>query len=329
MKAPHAIAVAAWCLCVFQAGAETPKPQILSTAVAVAEPTDFVRFVEDAKGAQLQTGITTYQNAQGVTVDLIGAIHIADAAYYDDLNAKFPAYDAVLYELVGGPINVREARSEEDKKAVGKLAWLQTLFEKMQKALALKGQLEGIDYHAKNFVHADMTLRQFSAAQEEKNEGFLALWLKAVKVQLEQPELTTNQPGLLKILEILLRSDSPTELKRIIGRTFDSVEAIMTGLETGDGTVIISERNKVALKVLQSEIKTGKKKLAIFYGAAHMPDIEKRMLASGYTKQNTVWMTAWALPPEPIAPSKPAATPPAPPRSDSSKPDATPVPSQL
>ena len=43
------------------------------------------------------------------------------------------------------------------------------------------------------------------------------------------------------------------------------------------------------------EMKNGKKKLAIFYGAAHCPDLEKRLLAQGYTRKGESWVTAWDL----------------------------------
>ncbi len=39
--------------------------------------------------------------ANGLEVDLIGAIHIADKSYYDTLNESFKGYDALLYEMVG------------------------------------------------------------------------------------------------------------------------------------------------------------------------------------------------------------------------------------
>lgn len=302
---------------------------------------EFVRFVEDTSGARLQTSNTAYRNADGVTVTLIGAVHVADSAYYDELNDLFKSFDAVLYEMVGGPIEKREERMkaaeeshvspQNDKKngadqateppiiqnapaspnpdeqasshggtpAAGgdALSWLPMLHGMLQNTLALEGQLDGIDYHQPNFVHADMSLEEFSSMQQERQEGFLALWLKAVQVQIDNPQVTANQPGLLQILEILTRQDSATELKRLIGRTFDSVEGLMAGMEAGDGTVIITERNKVALKVMDEQIKAGKRNLAIFYGSAHLPDMEKRLQDMGFKKQQTTWMTAWDLPP--------------------------------
>lgn len=348
-----------------------PAPQV-APAVPVPAGTDFVRFVEDDAGARLQTGIASYRNKEGVVVDLIGAIHVADQAYFEKLNEAFKGYEVVLYEMVGGPISQRERRElaaekarqkpqnltkkpeaeastppkaapapaekkdptpksastalsleervadleaymkgktgltpeqdafeAEEEAAAGKLSWLHGLHATLQNTLALTGQLDVIDYHAANFVHADMSLAEFAAMQNQRNEGFIALWLKAVQVQMSQPQSNANQPGLLKILEILCRKDSATELKRLFGRTFDSVEAVMTGMESGDGTVIVSERNKVALRVMQQQIKAGKKHIAIFYGAAHLPDMEKRLLAMGFTLQKDEWVTAWDLPPPP------------------------------
>ena len=48
-------------------------------------------------------------------------------------------------------------------------------------------------------------------------------------------------------------------------------------MEGPKGSTLISGRNKVALDVLRKEIAAGKKKIAIFYGAGHMPDFQKRL----------------------------------------------------
>lgn len=289
-------------LLITAAAAEEKKP---------GEPTEFIRFVEDATGARLQTGIATYRNKAGVTVDLIGAIHVADKAYYEKLNERFKGYDALLYEMVGGPIEKREKRKNDpatstvekaeeqaETAAAQKLSWLHSLYDRMQSSLELESQMAIVDYHLPNFVHADMTVVQFTGLQKERSESFLSLWWKAVQSQVDQPQ--TSQPGLIKILEILCRKDSATELKRLVGRSFDEMESIMTGMETGDGTVIVTERNKVALAVLEKQIAAGKKQLGIFYGAAHLPDMEKRLLEMGFILQKSEWFTAWDLPPEPV-----------------------------
>jgi hypothetical protein len=326
---------------------------------AAPPASDFVRFHEDAKGAQLQTAIVTYRNADGVVVDLIGAIHIGDKAYYNALNKRFTTYEELLYEMVGEdleaiddpappartsdppkkakpaaapqPTKSGEPSLEERVKAIeeyfgqldpkprrnfapkatppeeapaeeaahDRLSWLHPLYDTLKSTLKLESQMEGIDYSQKNFVHADMTARQFAALQEQRGEGFLQMWWRAVQAQVAQPEATPNSPGLLKILEILCRPDSPTELKRLMGRMFDQVERIMSGMETDKGSVIVVERNKVALEVLKKEIAKGHKHLAIFYGAAHLTDMEQRLVSLGFKPEKSEWLTAWDLPPEP------------------------------
>lgn len=306
-----------------QAGASADADS--STHTTPHPNNQFIRYKEDATGGWLQSAITTYRNAQGVTVTLIGAIHIADSEYYEQLNEIFKKHDAVLYEMVGGPIQKRNAtaspqkQKENDRKdqpstdphkseetvtqaeidAAQRLAWLSPFHTTLKNTLNLESQLEGIDYYAPNFVHADMTHTQFAAKQREKNESFLTLWLKSIQIQMENPQMGQSQPGLLKILEILTRNDSATELKRIFARTFDSVDSLIADMESGDGTVILSERNKVALEILQKQIQLGKKTPAIFYGAAHLPDMEKRLFDMGFQKIDTQWLNAWSLPPEP------------------------------
>jgi hypothetical protein len=270
---------------------------LLACPVAAASPetesSDFIRFVESASGDSLQTAIVRYQRDDGVKVDLVGAVHVADRAYFDALNRRFTAYEAVLYELVGGPHpgtdQLRAGAAEE------RLAWLGRLQETLRRSLELEGQLESVDYSASNFVHADLTTEAFFASQRERQESFFGLWLKALQVQ-QAAAGDRPQPGLVALLHILLSGDSATEMKRLIGREFDSLEPLLAGVETGGGTVIVGERNRHALEVLQREIRNGRRKLAIFYGAAHLPDLETRLWALGFRRATIDYLKAWNLP---------------------------------
>jgi len=47
------------------------------------------------------------------------------------------------------------------------------------------------------------------------------------------------------------------------------------------------------IEVLQQTIAKGKKQIAIFYGAAHMPDISRRIELLGFKPINTKWSMAW------------------------------------
>ena len=264
---------------------------------AAEEPTNFIRFVEEDKSDSLQTAVVSYESPQKAKVDLVGAIHIADKAYFDALNVRFKGYEAVLYELVGP--SFEERGKPEAKKQAEKMQWVGQLQTMMRDTLKLHGQLEGIDYTAKNFVHADMDMSQFTQTQTQKQESFLSLYLKAAQAQKEVNEkrgVNSDAAGMVMLLKILTMKDSSTELKRMIAQEFDSVEDIMAGMETGDGTVLVGERNKVALGVMDKEIAAGKKRIAIFYGAAHLGDMEERLLKKGFKRTKVEWLKAWDLP---------------------------------
>ena len=264
---------------------------------AAEEPTNFIRFVEEDESDSLQTAVVSYESTQKVKVDLVGAIHIADKAYFDGLNVRFKGYEAVLYELVGP--SFEERGKPEAKKQAEKLQWVGQLQTMMRDTLKLHGQLEGIDYTAKNFVHADMDMSQFTETQTQKQESFLSLYLKAAQAQKDVNEkrgVNSDAAGMVMLLKILTMKDSSTELKRMIAQEFDSVEDIMAGMETGGGTVLVGERNKVALRVMDKEIAAGKKRIAIFYGAAHLGDMEGRLLKKGFKRTQVDWLKAWDLP---------------------------------
>jgi hypothetical protein len=279
-----------------QAPAPGPTTQpIPAKADPKAEATDFLRFIEDdeAESDFLQTAIVTYTSPAGISVDLVGAIHIADAAYFEALNTRFKSYDVVLYELVGRPMVEREELKPGDGH--GKLQWLGQVQETLRKTLKLESQLRGIDYTAPNFVHADMSVEGFFKTQESKQETFLSLWLKAIQAQNALPR-DRPQPSMLELIRILRQEDPSMDLKRMMGEEFDSMEQLITGIEANGGTTIIGERNRHALEVMDREIQAGKIRLAIFYGAAHLPDMEERLLQRGYTPKKTEWITAWNIP---------------------------------
>jgi hypothetical protein len=67
-----------------------------------------------------------------------------------------------------------------------------------------------------------------------------------------------------------------------------------------EGSTLVTERNKKALDVLRRQIKSGKRRLAIFYGAAHMEDMARQLESEfGLQRSGTTWVVAWDLTPRP------------------------------
>ncbi|MBT8038178.1 MAG: TraB/GumN family protein [Verrucomicrobiae bacterium] len=279
--------------CLFSASAQV----VDSTATQVAEPSapkrmasSFIRVKRDTENVKLQTGITRYVKGE-VTVDLIGAIHIADAQYYTQLNQKFKAYESVLFEMVGGDQmkkgRLPEPAQEGDETMVKAI---NDLYGLLSQALRLQGQKEGINYQSANFVHADLSLKEFKNLQAQKGESLLGFALQSAA---KGADSKIKPPNLQKLLMAMLSGNS-NGMKRELVDTLGGADDQVSGM-LGE-SVIIGDRNTKCLKVLDGQIKAGKKKLAIFYGAAHFPDMEKKMMKAGYQKTTHHWLTAWNIP---------------------------------
>ena len=138
----------------------------------------------------------------------------------------------------------------------------------------------------------------FFRLQKKKGEGFISLMLKSMQAEMKrQKEGKGSPPGIFDLIRAFTSEDSARSLKYLFARQMEGMEDLMAGFE-GDGeSVIVGERNKVAIRVLEKEIKAGKKKIGIFYGAAHMPDMEERLIKKlGFTQVGKErWLVAWDI----------------------------------
>jgi len=223
-------------------------------------------------------------------------VHIADKSYYENLNELFKTYDVVLYELVA-PEGTRVGGNVEDKNTGGKnISLITSLQRGMQNVLGLTFQLDEVDYSASNFVHADISPTDFKRSMAEKGESFLSMFLKLWLVGMQQQ--TANKSAATDA-QLLLALFSPTrerDLKVIAAQQFIQIRPTIDALEGENGSTIITTRNLKALQILRQEIEKGHKKLAIFYGAAHMPGIEEGLIEEFGMKLDQInWVDGWDL----------------------------------
>lgn len=265
---------------------------VASMLVATGEGSvagDFIRVKETEDAAKLQTAVFGYEK-DGIRVDLIGAIHLADRKYYEFLNTYFENYDVLLFEMVGGenlgggkkPVIVEEPVEEDN------LAGLRTIYETMEKALGLTGQAGHIDYTAENFVHADLTMKEFESLQKEKGESLLSFMIQA-GMSAEKP---SRDPDTIKLMRGMLtgRSDLvKLELMHTLAEGDNQVDAL------GGENVIIGDRNAKCIEVLEKQMEGKSKNIGIFYGAAHFPDLERRLVEMGFKRVSNKWLTAWSV----------------------------------
>ena len=258
-------------------------------------PTEFLRFQEGKPGeGKFETAIVTYGGKGAIEVDLIAAVHIADAAYYQALQKRFATYDALLYEM----IKPRDAEPVPGARPDNLLSMFQRFLKDI---LDLQFQLDSLDYRKPNFVHADLDPDTFFKLQREKGENMLSLFLRLLSRQfeLEAKGQGGKSFGLVDLIMAFSSADKAAALKLLMARELEHAELLMAGVDDGDdgkGSVIVGERNKVAMERLRSAIDGGKKKIGIFYGGAHMPDFEKRLGQElGLEKIRVEWITAWDI----------------------------------
>lgn len=270
-------------------------PKTDGVAKADAEQ-KFVRTVDGDKGKPvvLQTAIVTYRSASGeymgAQVDLIGAIHIADRAYFQKLNELFKGYDALLYEMVAEPDAAKQVRSgAKDRSAVSALQ------SGMKEMLGLSFQLDEVDYEASNFVHADMNPEEFTHSLSERQEGLMQFVMRSMGSSLAlQGSRKSND---LDMLSALFSGNRELALKRVLAEQIEQMDGQLAAISGDDGkSTLITERNAKALQVLKRELDAGKKKIGIFYGAGHFRHMGQELDTKFHMQPvKTQWLDAWDM----------------------------------
>jgi len=259
----------------------------------------FLRIRRDYKGrpVAMETSVVRYQtkNAEGetVVVDLIGAVHVGEQKYYDSLNKQFEQYESLLYELVApeGTVIPKGGRVENDSIALNPVGGIQ---KGLTSVLDLEFQLEQIDYTRKNFVHADMTPTEFAESMSQNEESLGGYALKAIGQSMAM-QASGRDTGSAGMMMALFSRDS-LRMRRSMAQQMINMDAGLTMFEGKDGSTIINHRNAKCMEVLKRELASGKKKIAIFYGAGHLADMEKRLISDFQMNVGgQKWIPAWTL----------------------------------
>ena len=268
---------------------------LAATAIFAESSTEFVRIAEDEQNrpTALQLAVVRYvaDDARlGLKVDLVGAVHIGDAAYYAQLNDLFESYDVLLYELVA-PADTMVTQRVAKRKGL-----LSTTQVGLTRLLGLSFQLDEINYDRGNFVHADLSPSELKQSMEDRGESlyvyFWRLFYASVDNYAKDP-LGWND---MQKLSGALSAGQDDSLKTLIAYEMTDMGQIQDVLGEDSGSAVIGARNQRAIDVLRREIETGAKRIGIFYGVAHMPDLEERLLDQvGLVYEETSWVDAWRL----------------------------------
>lgn len=242
---------------------------------------DFIRY---QPGTGLQIAVTDYVSATtSQTVTLYGVVHIADADYYKTVQTDLDKFDVVLYEGVKPRVKVNA-----ETKVLNLIQHL------AGDVLGLEFQLDSIDYTRKNLVHADIAMEDLQDRMKGQEVTPFGQFLKDDNISFIKPFLKVAGPLIKEFLKT--QPQIQNQFKDNLGKQLAGAD-IGSQLSPEMYQAIVIDRNKIVIKVMQEQFEKNpsKKTYSIFYGAAHMPDMEQRLAELGFKKSSKRWLTAWKV----------------------------------
>lgn len=272
-------------------------------------------------------------------VDIVATVHIGDRGYYEELERELTSYDRVLYEMVAdtSKIETRSGRFKpgNPKKSTSLVGMTQ---RGLASILKLEFQLEHLDYNAESWYHADLDIKDFDRLQKESGESlmsfsrsmsksaFTTFWKKQKEVGgqpwerfLRHVQFFVPMPLIAQVLlsSLLSRvgSENPPKssafldlmefnissaLKRMLGKQLSLLgDASELASEGAASSVLIGARNAAAVEQVAEAAAAGCERVALLYGAAHSPDLERRLLEElGLYRvplTDAGWVDAWNI----------------------------------
>ena len=281
-----------------------------------------LRRRDDGLPLSLETSVVRYsgryQGEDGETrdvyVDLVGAIHIAEQSYYDSINELFKDYETVVFELVtdsedvGALIAESKEKKNEKRNYFNPLNYISYFQEDSAKFLKLAYQMDGIDYTAENLRRGDCGGLEFILMTIQNGD------VPDFFVELFAQSLLSSTPGSGEggIVALLCAKDRRLVARRLFAyeladSSFADFNKERRAIEASDDeevsetkpreSAMIHLRNKKAIAVVRDELDKGRERVALFFGAAHLPDLGKRLEEDfGLNRQPEVrWFKAWNL----------------------------------
>lgn len=295
------------------------------------KPSPYSRVQNEQGTVSLQIAAKKFKRSKSADVWLVGVSHIGEPGYYQSIQKHLEQQSLVLFEGVGG-------ESWTEKKRVPDDAEDHSLQTTLAKSLGLVFQLDSIDYTRKNFRNSDLDYEDlrllFSGKPlpEKKPAGASKKPAHAdAPAAVEPSRLQENAPqetgspsdqlsqivglmdgssflgalmnGALKVVGSSPRLQSITRLMMIemLGRLEgDLAETAGVTPELKNlFKVLIKNRNERVISDLETALKKRNRSIAIFYGAGHMDDLEKRLCRDlKFEPAETRWFTAFSVDPE-------------------------------
>ena len=276
---------------------------------------------------QLQIAARKFVPARGSgpAVWLTGASHIGDSNYFNALQVHLDAQALVLFEGVGGPAaghhathrrgraSPRTSHSPADGSTTGANRENQPagLQGSLAESLGLVFQLSAIDYDRPHFRNSDLSIQEIQrliqdAAHADSAKGDSANAGGEFQQLLQIMDERSFLGSIAKLMVTLLGSSPKLQAitKLALIETLGQVQGDLSQMQALPPEminlmqVLIQARDQTVLSDLKAELKRKSPpgSVAIFYGAGHMADLEKRLTHElHYRAAGQFWLTAFAV----------------------------------
>ena len=139
--------------------------------------------------------------------------------------------------------------------------------------------------------------------QADRGESIMKLLMKSFELS-NDPAFKdrigdAGELGLADLVMLFYSQKSMLRIKGIFAKLLAESEQLMAGGLLEKDNAIIDGRNDVALEKLNEVLADpAKKRVAIFYGAGHMPSMEAALNERLKAKRTgETWLAAWTMPP--------------------------------
>jgi hypothetical protein len=294
-----------------------------SQAADAPTPRAYTRIANpDANTVQLQIALRKFVPARhrGPAIWLAAVMHVGEPDYYRALQHFLDAQTVVLYEGVNAEAHahhVRDASAASTPAAapvpapppMGTNAGY-SMQSTLARSLGLVFQLEAIDYDRANFLNSDLSIVQIqrimAGGRPLATPGQGGGTNGTFDTLLQIMDGTSLLGSLFKI-GMQLMAASP-ELQAVAKLTLiEAVGRLKGDLSDVQGLppdwkqlvkVLIEARNQNLMADLKTELKKipSSGSIAVFYGAGHMDDLEKRVTGNlHYRPADETWLTAFSV----------------------------------
>lgn len=262
-------------------------PLVLAAAIATTgfAQTQFTRLQKKpgTKVESVQTRAVRYvpTTGDGPIIWLIGVAHIGEADYYKGIQKLLDQQGLVLFEGVS---------NNGERKDVD----LSSTYKLFASTIGLVFQLTSIDYKHDNWKNSDVTWQELQdlAAKEGGQQGKDSL--DAIGNAMDT---NSGQGKMIASFLDSIKNDpgSQAALRVVLAEALSSPDMLKNVLSALQSDVVLRARNDKIFSDLQGNLKTNSapRSVALFYGAAHMPDLESRITKTlGYKMTEDRWYSA-------------------------------------